>query len=323
MSKKIISVSRRTDIPAFYGEWFLNRINDGFVPYMNPFNNKISKISLKPEDVSCFVFWSKNYKPFLPILDELDKLGYNFYFNYTITGLPNVFECNLCDTETSIETLKYLSKKYSPKHINWRYDPIVMSSLTHYEYHVNKFDYLSAQLEGYVERCYFSYVSEYGKVQKNFNDFELKNHITFDPENKMLQNQLADEFVWFGKKRNIQMYACSSDFLVNGNIKKAHCIDGELIKELFGNTEEVKKKPTRLQCGCFDSIDIGTYNSCPHGCIYCYANVNKEVANNVYKEHDPNSKILGQSKSDSDNMLKILEDKNTIDEKKIEDFFHL
>jgi hypothetical protein len=129
--KQIISVSRRTDIPAFYGDWFMNRLNDGFAGVVNPFGGQRYIVSLKPQDVVCFVFWSKNFAPFLEDLKAIDRMGYKFYFNYTVTGLPTVFESNV-DKQTAIETLKQLSQMYSPRHINWRFDPIIISSISEF-----------------------------------------------------------------------------------------------------------------------------------------------------------------------------------------------
>jgi len=126
--KRIISVSRRTDIPAFYGDWFMNRLKEGFAGVVNPFGGQKYIVSLKPEDVRCFVFWSKNFTPFFENLKVIESLGYKFYFNYTVTGLPNIFERNL-DKESAVETLKQLSRIYSPRHINWRFDPIIISNI--------------------------------------------------------------------------------------------------------------------------------------------------------------------------------------------------
>jgi len=119
--KRIISVSRRTDIPAFYGDWFMNRLYEGFAGVVHPFGGQRYIVPLKPEDVVCFVFWSKNFTPFLKHLKTIENMGYKFYFNYTITGLPSVFESNV-EKQAAIESLKHLSKTYSPKHINWRFD---------------------------------------------------------------------------------------------------------------------------------------------------------------------------------------------------------
>ncbi|MHC4542335.1 MAG: DUF1848 family protein, partial [Planctomycetota bacterium] len=169
--KRIISVSRRTDIPAFYGDWFMRRIEQGFAGVVNPFGGRRYLVSLRPEDVVCFVFWSKNFSPFVENLKILDGLGYKFYFNYTVTALPGLFESNL-DRPSAIETLKQLSRTYSPRHINWRFDPIILSDLCDRTFFVRAFEEIASEFEGYVERCYFSFVTEYGKVLRNFEDLE-------------------------------------------------------------------------------------------------------------------------------------------------------
>lgn len=302
---KIISVSRRTDIPAFYGEWFMKRINESFAGFVNPFGGQKYIVPLKPEDVICFVFWSKNFQPFMESLDILDEMGYKFYFNYTITGLPDIFECNLVKTEIAIDALKKISEKYSPKHINWRYDPIVISNITDENFHLKNFEKLCSELKGYVERCYFSYAIQYGKVKRNFEQFEIKNKINIlDPDVKFKQ-ELANKLTEIAGAYGITMYTCCADILITEKIKKAHCIDGDIINELFFNSSGLKNKilPTRKECGCTLSTDIGAYDTCPHGCIYCYANMNKELANKVFSTHDSESSFLGYSKSDSDNFL--------------------
>ncbi len=301
---KIISVSRRTDIPAFYGDWFINRLNEGFAGYVNPFGGQKYIVSLKPEDVICFVFWSKNYEPFIEKLEHIGKMGYKFYFNYTITGLPNIFECNLAETKYTIDTLKKISDMYSPKHINWRYDPIVISSITDYDFHLKNFENIAANLQGHVERCYFSYVIQYGKVKRNFDIFQKKNNVTVDEPDTDFKIKLANQLTGIANHYGISMQTCCGDFLIGTNIKKAHCIDGSIIEELFyQNDFRYSEKPTRKECGCTDSTDIGTYDTCPHGCIYCYANINKTRANNLYEKNDVKSAFLGYPKKSSDEWI--------------------
>lgn len=298
---KIISVSRRTDIPAFYSDWFMNRLKDGFAGYVNPFGGQKYIVSLKPEDVTCFVFWSKNYKPFIDKLKNTEDMGYKFYFNYTITGLPNIFECNLVKKETAIEALNELSNLYTPEHINWRYDPIIISDITDYNYHIKNFEYLAKKLEGYVERCYFSYAIQYGKVKRNFEKFEHENCLRIIDPDKDLRIKLADNLADIADEHAIKMFTCCGDYLLSQKIGKAHCIDGKIIEELWYMTGfESSEKPTRKECGCTDSADIGTYDTCPHGCIYCYANMNKKVAAVRYEHHDKDAAFLGYSKVESD-----------------------
>ncbi|MDY6838141.1 MAG: DUF1848 domain-containing protein [Thermodesulfobacteriota bacterium] len=298
--KRIISVSRRTDIPAFYSDWFLNRLKAGFVGYVNPFaGDKRYIVSLKPEDVICFVLWSKNFQPFLEPLKVIDAMGYGSLFHFTITGLPKAFEPNLVETETAVKTLKQLSQRYSPKHLIWRYDPIIMSDLTNATFHLKNFQRLAARLEGSVERCFFSYVQMYGKVKRNFERLEAEKGVhVMDPDDET-KKALANELAEIAKDYGIEMHACCGDFLMNEKIKKARCVDGDLIRELFPHDVNLKVRPTRKGCGCTESRDIGTYDTCAHGCVYCYANMNKEKALKVYERHDENSIFLGYSRMQS------------------------
>jgi hypothetical protein len=298
--KRIISVSRRTDVPAFYGEWFMGRVEEGFAGVVNPFGGKKYLVPLKREDVICFVFWSKDFTPFLDNLKLLDSLGYKFYFNYTVTGLPGIFESNV-QKAPAIESLKELSATYSPRHINWRFDPIIISSISDRDFWLRAFRQFARELEGYVERCYFSFVVNYGKVVRNFAEFEKTHNLKiYDPTDDFkidLANDLADIAAGHG----MQMCSCCGDYLLGEKIKKAHCIDGRIIDELFSPPGFApNEKPTRNQCGCTESSDIGTYDTCPHGCIYCYANMNKPKARAAFENHDPASAFLGYPKTQSD-----------------------
>ena len=308
--KRIISVSRRTDIPAFYGNWFMNRLKEGFAGIVHPFGGRKYIVSLKPEDVVCFVFWSKNFGPFLENLRIIDDLGYKFYFNYTVTGLPSVFESNV-EKQLAIETLKQLSRTYSPRHINWRFDPIIISSICDRDFYIKAFEQLASEFAGYVERCYFSYVTEYNKVKVNFEKLQKTKGVRIVDCGDDFKIQLANELAAIAAHYGIQMYSCCGDYLVEGSrkegyprIKKAHCIDGSIIESLFfPEGLQYTKKPTRKECGCTESTDIGTYDTCPHGCVYCYANVNKRKAYQAFSNHDKDSAFLGYSKAESDRWL--------------------
>lgn len=302
----IISASRRTDIPAFYGEWFMNRIKEKKAYVLNPYNNKTYDVSLDQNDVLCFVFWSKNYIPFTNRLIELNDLGYRFYFNYTITGLPKEFECNIVETDLAVENMIKLSKLFSPKHVNWRYDPIIISNKTDYDYHKKEFERLANILgSNGIEKCYFSFMTPYAKIKPHIQELEKTTDIkisVLDVNTKPFQDKLyidlAETLAITANKYGMQMYSCG-EYPAKDLIKKAHCIDSTVISALFGSHYELKENPTRLGCGCFDSIDIGAYDTCPHGCMYCYANVNKEIAKTNNSNHDPNTKILGKSVKES------------------------
>jgi len=300
---KIISVSRRTDIPAFYGDWFMQRLNEGFAGVVNPFGGRKYIVPLKPEDVSCFVFWSKNFAPFLENLRIIDSLGYKFYFNYTITALPEVFESNV-ERRAAIEALKQLSKAYSPRHINWRFDPIIISSVCGRDFYVRAFEGLASEFEGLVERCYFSFVTNYSKVKRNFEELEATTGVGITDCSEDFKIELANELAAIAERHGIRMSSCCGEYLVNKRIEKAHCIDGSIIESLFfPGGFQFKEKPTREECGCTESSDIGAYDTCPHGCVYCYANMNKRRACKAFNNHDKDSAFLGHSKSKSDAWL--------------------
>jgi hypothetical protein len=301
--KRIISVSRRTDIPAFYGDWFMARLKDGFTGVLHPFGGQKYVVSLKPEDVTCLVFWSKNFTPFLENLKIIESMGYKFYFNYTVTGLPGIFEANV-DKRSTIDTLKLLSRTYSPQHINWRFDPIIVSTICGRDFFIKAFEELAREFEGFVRRCYFSFVCEYNKVKRNFQELQKATGVEIIEVGEDFKINLANELATIAERHGIEMFSCCSDYLAAGRIKKAHCIDGSIIEKLFfPEGFQYTEKPTRAECGCTESTDIGTYDTCPHGCIYCYANANKSRAYESFRKHDKDSAFLGYGKSESDRCL--------------------
>jgi len=301
--KRIISVSRRTDIPAFYGDWFMGRLKAGVAGVAHPFGGQKYVVSLKPEDVTCLVFWSKNFTPFLENLKTIESMGYKFYFNYTVTGLPGIFESNV-EKQAAIGTLKLLSRMYSPQHINWRFDPIIISSICDGEFFIRAFEELAREFEGFVWRCYFSFVCEYNKVRRNFQELQKATGVEIIEVGEDFKINLANELSAIAERHGIEMFSCCSDYLAGGRIKKAHCIDGSIIEKLFfPEGFQYTEKPTRAECGCIESIDIGTYDTCPHGCVYCYANANKSRAYESFRKHDKDSTFLGYGKSESDRWL--------------------
>ena len=306
--KRIISISRRTDIPAFYGDWFMRRVEAGFAGWENPFNRQKILTSLKPEDVTAFVFWSKNFRPFLEHLRTIRERNIPAMFNYTITGLQHEFESNLVEPEDAIDSLKEISTLYSPEHINWRYDPIIISDRTDEEFHLERFSWLAGQLKGRITRCYFSFATMYGKVERNFRKFAQEQRLTMSDPNNAQRLALAGMLANIAGEHGIRMYSCCGDYLLaDSRIGKGHCVDGEMLKQRYPDCRQSSAKPTRKECGCSSSSDIGSYDTCPHGCIYCYANINKERAIKLNKQHEPDAAFLGYSKAESDRFLQEIE----------------
>ena len=196
----------------------------------------------------------------------------------------------------------------SPGHINWRYDPVVISDTTGTDFHLKNFRSLASKLEGYVERCYFSFPTFYGKVTRNIAIFRKETGIAFPDPEKGFKIDLANRLAEIAYQYGISMSSCCGDYLVGGRVEKAHCVDGDVIGSLFfGDNYSYKLKPSRAECGCAESTDIGAYDTCANGCIYCYANVNKQKARSAFEKHDPGSAFLGHSFEESERWIKEAE----------------
>ncbi|EOU1477082.1 DUF1848 domain-containing protein [Clostridium perfringens] len=283
----IISVSRRTDIPAFYSDWFFNRLKDGFVYVVNPMNLKqVSKIELTPETVDCFVFWTKNAKPMLNRLDELKD--YNYYFQYTITGYQSDVEKGVLNKKEVINTFKELSDKIGKEKVILRYDPIFFSEKYSIEYHCEAFERLCSQLNGYTERCVISFIDLYKKTERNTKILDII------PMTMECIKEVSKRFALIASKYNISIETCSEAYdLSQYGIKKGKCIDDDIISNIIGYELNVKKDDTQRDvCGCVKSIDIGQYNTCKHHCLYCYANFNYNQVQSNSKMHDKNYPLL-------------------------------
>lgn len=277
----------------------MNRVREGKVISYNPFTGHPYQVSLLPEEVIAFVFWSKDPRPLLPHLDEIER-SYQYYLHFTITGLPRPFETDVPPPELTIPAFKSLSRRRSPRHLQWRYDPIVLSSITDPDWHRENFRKLAYQLEGYTERCYLSFVAEYAKVSRSFASLEGASSIVIDRRGEEEKISLAHDLAGIALEHGITTFACCNDLLLSpdSSVRKAHCIDGELLARLFPEKERVTRvAPTRKECGCTISRDIGSYQTCPHGCIYCYANNDKEKARQNFLRHDPDHPFLQPERS--------------------------
>lgn len=289
-SMRIISASRRTDIPAYYSDWFMRRVEAGFVRWRNPFGGREVETSLRPEDVAAIVFWSKDFAPMVPHLPVLFERGYRFVMHYTITGLPSVFEPNVPPAEAAIEAARELAGRFGPDALLWRYDPVAISSITDADYHRRRFEEIASQLEGSTRRCYFSFPTFYGKTIRNTALLERETSVRCSDLPIHDKLALASDFADIAAARGISMHSCCSDHLVSEKIAKAHCVAAELLFRLYPERMiPVLRRATRKGCGCYESTDIGAYDTCPHGCVYCYANTNKEVAERRWKGHEPGS----------------------------------
>lgn len=290
----ILSVSRRTDIPRFYFDWFLKRLNEGYVLVRNPMNfHQVSRIELSPETIEFIVFWSKNPEPMLGRLDKLKP--YPFYIQFTINAYDDEIEENLPSKKHLIETFKKLSEKTSPKQILWRYSPVLLTAKYTPEYHIDFFTDVAEQLRGYTEKCNLSFIDIYLKIKKKMIEMGIKEP---DFEEKLY---LSNAFKTIAETNGMKLGACGNLDLEVSGIEKSQCIDGNLIADILGRDfSGGKDMNQREDCYCAPSIDIGTYDTCINGCKYCYANSAKSKAEKRFEEHDKNSPILCGELSDKD-----------------------
>ncbi|MEW6203633.1 MAG: DUF1848 domain-containing protein [bacterium] len=294
----IISASRRTDIPSFYAEWFINRIRAGYCCVANPFNPSYIKfVSLKPEDVDVIVFWTKNAKPLIPFLNMLDEMGYKYYFQYTLTGYPKIFEPNTPSQNESLQIIQTLADKIGKARIIWRYDPIIFSNVTSFFYHADKFSELVEALKNFTRRVMVSIFDEY-KAAKN-RMMELKKvgvEQISDPQNTDEFGNLFQTMASIARSADLEIFSCAEEIDISRyGIPPGKCIDNEYIKDVFGlDVCAHKDKSQRTECLCVESKDIGFYDTCLHGCEYCYATSNKEaVTRNVKTHRDDSPSLIG------------------------------
>jgi len=310
----IISASRRTDIPRFYSEWFMNRIRAGWCEVPNPLNyNQLSYVSLKTEDVDAIVFWSKNPAPMLVHLDELDGRGFRYYFQFSLNNYPRVLEPHVASLEQRIHTFRKIANRLGPRSVVWRYDPIIVSNRTEPEFHLENFSKIAAALRGFTYRVMVSLVDYYKKTDRRLSKLETEG-FKFDKEavNSRIVWDLLEGLAEIARNNEIEIFTCAEerDFSEAG-VPAGRCIDGELMRELWSLQGHTKKDPTqRAACLCVVSKDIGMNDTCVHGCPYCYSTRNLAIAKRRYSEHNPLSAVLWGnerklSEIEKDDQLKV------------------
>lgn len=288
--KNIISASRRTDIPAFYSEWLVQRLADGAVDVKNPYSGRVYHISLKSQDLHSIVFWSKDFSPLVKRLPEVERVTKNLFFQFTITGVPKALEERTPAPEAAIEDFLYLAGRYSPEHLVWRFDPIVLTDRLPFDHYLTEFDKFAGMLKGAAQECYISFAEPYRKVVKNF---KRTGHTLIETPDEVKKGY-AERLASIAQGYGIRVSAYCNDFLLSDRIGKASCVDGERLSRLFGDFDlETQPNPTRKSCACTRSIDIGSYDTCPHGCVYCYANSDHKRAEEFLKGHNTGWTGLG------------------------------
>lgn len=288
----IISASYKTDIPTFYGRWFLNRLAAGHCRMINPYGRQVYTIDLRPEAVDGFVFWTKNVGPFVDALAEVHGRGYPFVVQHGINGYPREMEHSVVDADRSIEQCRRIAATHGPRVVVWRYDPIVFSTLTPREWHLRNFERLAQRMEGTTDEVVISFAQVYRKTLRNMNAAATEQGFEWHDPADAEKLSLAGDLVKIAQAHRMQLTVCSQrSFIVNG-AADARCIDAERLSDVAGRPIRAKLQGNRKECGCCQCRDIGDYDTCPHGCAYCYAVQSPQLAAKRFRAHDPEGEFL-------------------------------
>lgn len=269
----MISASRRCDLPAFACDWFLQQLQQGYCLVVNPFNPKqVSRVSLAHDNVEAFIFWTRNPQPFAPAIERLQQLNFAFGFMFTITGYNKELEPFCPEPAAAISTIKQLSQKIGREKLIWRYDPIIISDHLTFKWHLENFSGLAAEISPYVSGCIISLLDYYRKTERNLKS--LRHNFLREPElNRDFSGFLA-HLRQIAQQHNLNLSCCceTDPAFAAAGIVNSGCINSAWLEKLTGHPFTAgKHKGQRKNCNCCYSKDIGTYNTCRHGCRYCYA----------------------------------------------------
>ncbi len=288
----IVSASYRTDIPAFYGRWFMARLAAGFCRTVNPYGGQLLEVPLAREAVDGFVFWTRNPGPFLPALEALREQGFPFVVQLTITGYPRALDAAVIEAERAIALARRLARAYGPKAVVWRYDPIVVTSITPPAWHLANFAGLARGLEGAVDEVVVSFAQIYRKTRRNLDAAARRHGFAWHDPAEEAKRALLGELVPRAREQGMRLSLCTQPGLRAEGSEEARCIDAERLAAIAGKPIAARTKGNRPGCLCAASRDIGAYESCPHGCVYCYAVASRARARERQRAHDPAGEFL-------------------------------
>ena len=286
----ILMVSGRTDIVAFYSDWFINRLNEGYIDVRNPFNQKmVGRINM--DDVDLIFFCTKNP---IPILEKIDKIKKPVYFHITLTGYNKDIEPNVPDKKEIIEAIKILSNKIGKDNIAIRYDPILLNEKYTVDYHIKAFEKICTLLEGHISKILTSFIDDYKNVRNNMTSLRYRDFTEDDYE------RIGLNFSRIAEEHGLYVHTCFEERdLTEYGFVKDDCLSKELAYKLTGKKFPKWKARKGGKCNCVEMVDIGVYNTCSHFCKYCYANYDEKKVQENKLKHNPNSSLLiGELKKD-------------------------
>ena len=321
----IISASYRTDIPAFYSDWFLNRIAAGEARFRNPFGGGIVTVPLKPADVDGIVFWTRNFAPLIDRLGPVAARGWPFVVHYTVTGYPRLLEPSVIRAADAAAQIAQLAARFGPRAVVWRYDPVLLTSLTGPDWHRETFARLAKLLHGHVDEAVLSFVEPYRKTRRNLDRLARDTGLDWRLPDLAEKAALVRDLAGIAGDAGMALTLCTQPALaetVAGVAAPARCIDAGRLGDVADRpiaapvrNTPVRNTPTRNTptrntpvrntpvrntptggnrpgCLCARSRDIGAYDTCPHGCAYCYAVADRGRAKAAHAAHDDGAAML-------------------------------
>jgi DNA repair photolyase len=288
----IVSASYKTDIPAFYGAWFMNRLEAGFCRVTNPYGGPPSRVALDREAVDGFVFWTKNAGPFLDTLAEVAKRGFPFVVHYSINGYPRELEQATPDRTRACEHLRRIASDFGPEVAVWRYDPVLVTNLTPRDWHRAHFERIAASLAGATNEVVISFAHFYAKTRRNMAAAARSFGLAWEDPEAEWKRALAAELADIAAGHGMALRICAQPQYLAGRAEEARCIDAERLSRVAGRTITARRKGNRPDCACFASRDIGEYDTCPMGCVYCYAVRTRALARARFRAHDEAAEFL-------------------------------
>lgn len=288
----IISASYKTDLPAFYGDWFVNRLRAGHCTVASPYGRGSSRVDLSPFMVEGFVFWTKNIHPFLPHLAEVHDRGFPFVIQHTMTGYPRELEPSGTDVTQAIDDIHQIATKFGRGRVVWRYDPILLTNLTPVEFHLYSFDQIARKLAGVVDEVVISFAQMYDKTRRGLTFAAQRLHFVWWDPSDQAKRDLGAALVKLAAAQGIRLTVCSQERYLVEESGSARCVDAGRFQVITGRPFVTKQKGRRPGCGCYESRDIGEYDTCPRGCVYCYATNDQTAATARFKSHDATAECL-------------------------------
>lgn len=307
----IISASYRTDIPAFYANWFFARLAAGYCRVQNPYSGRAQRVDLRPDSVTGFVFWTRNFGPFLSHLIELQTFGRPYTAQFTITGYPRMLERAVIDPRNAVDQIRRLSGEVHPKCPIWRYDPILFTDVTSPDFHRRNFEQLAASLEGAVDEVTVSFATIYRKSERNLDAAAARHGFEWSDLGHAEKSTLLADLNAMAAARGMALTVCTQPEFLTGGVGEARCVDAGRLGDIAGQVLTAPQKGNRPGCACHESRDIGAYDTCPHGCVYCYAVRRRDLALNRYQAHDPHAEALVPLPPDQPPLLPLLGETNS------------